>query len=152
VRLPAAAFLLLATARLTPLDESVYARLLEANRGKVVLVNFWATWCEPCRQEMPHLAEMERRYRGRGFVLLTVSADEPEQEADAYRFLEQAGIRSPAYLKRVKNDDRFITFVDKEWSGALPATFVFDRAGVKRHSFIGETELKELDAAVEKLL
>jgi thiol-disulfide isomerase/thioredoxin len=147
-----AAALLLLAGHLIPLDESVYQELLKANRGRVVLVNFWATWCEPCREEMPALAALERKYRGRGLVLITVSADEPEQESDAFAFLKSNRAPFPAYLKRVSNDDRFITFVDKQWSGALPASFVFDRTGTKRRSFIGETDLKELEAAIEKLL
>jgi thiol-disulfide isomerase/thioredoxin len=147
-----AALLLLAAGRLAPLDENVYRKLLAEHRGKVVLVNFWATWCEPCREEMPHLAALEARFRGRGFTLITVSADEPEQEAEALAFLRKHRIPFPAYLKKVSNDDRFITFVDEKWSGALPASFLFDRGGVKRRSFIGEAEIQELTAEVEKLL
>lgn len=146
------ALLLFLAPRLTPLDEDVYRRILEERRQQVVLVNFWATWCTPCREEMPHLAALERQHRARGFLLLTVSADEPEQEAEAFRFLKGQGVRFPAYLKRVKNDDRFITFVDGEWSGALPALFLYDRSGRKAASFIGETEMKDLEAAIEKLL
>ena len=76
---------LLAPAPLTPVDEDGYGKLLERHRGRVVLVDFWATWCEPCRTEMPVLAELEKKWRARGLVLITVSADEPEQEAGRAR-------------------------------------------------------------------
>ena len=146
------ALLLFLAPHLAPLDEGVYRKIVAEKRDQVVLVNFWATWCAPCREEMPHLAALERRYRARGFTLVTISADEPEQEAEAFNFLKEHAVRFPAYLKRVENDDRFITFVDAGWSGALPALFLYDRRGQKAASFIGDTEMKDLEAAIEKLL
>jgi len=138
--------------RLLPLDEAVYQKLIASARGKVLLVNFWATWCEPCRQEMPALAKLEQSLRGKGFRLVTVSADEPEDEAAARQFLRQAKVQGPAYLKRVKNDDAFIGTVDPKWSGALPALILFDRSGRKVRAYIGETDLKTLEAGIRKLL
>jgi thiol-disulfide isomerase/thioredoxin len=152
VRAAVAALLLASTAQLAPLDESVYREILEKRRGKVVLVNFWATWCEPCREEMPHLAALARKYGARGLSLVTISADEPEQERDAAAFLKSSKVSFPAWLKRVKNDDAFITFIDKDWSGALPATFLFDRKGAKAARFVGEADLAELEVAIRKLL
>jgi thiol-disulfide isomerase/thioredoxin len=137
---------------LAPLDEAVYRKLRARHRGKVLLVNFWATWCEPCREEMPYLAALARKHRARGFVLATISADEPEDKGAAAAFLRSAGVDAPAFLKRVRNDDAFITSVDREWSGALPASFLFDRKGSQAARFIGEADLKELEAAIEKLL
>ncbi len=148
----AALVALAAAGGLLPLDEAAYPRLLAERKGKVVLVNFWATWCEPCRAEMPALARLEADLRAKGFELVTVSADEPEDEASARQFLEKSGVRMPAHIKRVKNDDRFIGFIDPKWSGALPASFLYDRAGRKVRSFIGETDLKTLEAEIRKLL
>lgn len=154
MKLPAALVMALAAAggSLVPIDEAGYRKLLEAHRGKIVLVDFWATWCEPCREELPMLAELERKWRGRGVVLITVSADEPEQERDAYELLRKSGIAMPAYLKQVRDNDAFIRFVDAKWSGALPALFLYDREGNKAASLVGETTREEIEAAVSKLL
>jgi thiol-disulfide isomerase/thioredoxin len=138
--------------RLVPLDEAVYRKLIASAKGQVLLVNFWATWCEPCRAEMPALAKLAAGLRARGFQFATVSADEPEDEAAALQFLRNSGVQGPGYLKRVKNDDAFITSVDPKWSGALPALILFDRAGRKARFFTGETDLKALEAAVRELL
>lgn len=138
--------------RLLPFDESTLRQVLKHHAGKVVLINFWATWCEPCRAEMPFLSWLASRLRNRGFVLLTVSADEPEQEADARAFLLENRIRMPAYLKAVDDNDRFIGSIDAKWSGALPASFLFDRKGKRVEAFIGETEPARIEAAVRKLL
>jgi thiol-disulfide isomerase/thioredoxin len=138
--------------KLLPVDEAGYTKTLAARKGKVVLVNFWATWCEPCRQEMPELAKMAVALKARGFELVTISADEPEDEKDAVAFLAKAQIQDPAYLKKVKNDDAFITQIDPKWSGALPALILYDRTGKKVKTWVGETDLKALEAEVKKLL
>jgi thiol-disulfide isomerase/thioredoxin len=146
------AALLVAQPALTPMDEAGYQKLVAAQKGKVLLVNFWATWCEPCRAEMPALAKMEARLKAKGFAFVTVSADEPEDSKLAREFLKTAGITGTAYLKRVKNDDKFIAGLEAKWSGALPALFLYDRTG-KRVKFLqGETDLKKLEAEITKLL
>lgn len=142
----------LAGAELKPLDEAGYARLVAASKGKVVLVNFWATYCAPCRKEMPQLLALEARWRARGFRFVTITADEPEQAAAARQFLEGIKAPPPAYIKRATDDDKFINAIDPQWSGALPATFLYDRQGRKVRSFFGELDLQALSAAVEKLL
>jgi len=138
--------------RLTPVDEAGYRKLLEGGRGRVLLVDFWATWCLPCRTELPLLVKLAARHRSRGLRLITVSCDEPEEEADAARFLQQCQVQGPAYIKRAPNDDRFIASVDATWSGALPALFLYDRQGRKARSFLGETEVSAVEAALAKLL
>jgi thiol-disulfide isomerase/thioredoxin len=137
--------------RLVPVDEAAYPKTIAALKGKTVLVNFWATWCEPCRAEMPALAKMAAELGPKGLALVTVSADEPEDEKAAVAFLQKSGIAAPAYLKRAQNDDRFINSIEPKWSGALPALILYDKTGKKVKSWTGETDLKLVRAAVEKL-
>ncbi len=141
-----------ARAGLAPLDETAYRRLIAANRGNVVVVDFWATWCIPCREEMPQLVRLEARYRARGLKLLTVSCDEPDQQAGALDFIRKNGVPRPAYIKRAADDEKFINAIDPKWSGALPGIFVYDRQGRLVKSFIGETEMAALEAVLKKLL
>ncbi|RPJ83419.1 MAG: TlpA family protein disulfide reductase, partial [Acidobacteria bacterium] len=67
--------------RLVPLDEAVYQKLIASAKGQVLRVKCWATWCVPCRAEMPALAKLAAGLRAQGFQFATVSADEPEDEA-----------------------------------------------------------------------
>jgi thiol-disulfide isomerase/thioredoxin len=137
---------------LTPIDETGFQKMAAVHKGKVVLYDFWATWCAPCRAEMPELIRLEAKLRSRGFELVTVSADEPEREAAAEKVLRQFAPPGPAYRKQTDNDERFIDAIDPKWSGALPALFLYDKAGRKARSFIGETDMQALEAAIRKLL
>jgi thiol-disulfide isomerase/thioredoxin len=139
-------------ADLKPVDEAGYAKLVAAAKGKVVLVNFWATYCVPCRKEMPQLVALEARLRARGFQFVTISADEPEQRGAAGMFLDKIKVPAPAYIRKAKDDDKFIALVDQKWDGALPALFLYDRQGRKVKSFFGEANLGVVTAAIEKLL
>ena len=150
--LAGAGFTALAQEELRPLDEAAYKQVLASHNGSVLLVNFWATWCAPCREEMPLLVQLERKHRGTGLRMVTVSCDESEDQLKARQFLAQHQAPQPAYLKRVTEDEKFINFVDGKWSGALPALFLYDRNGRLARSFIGETDIAVLDQAIRKLL
>lgn len=139
-------------ADLKPVDEPGYAKLVAASKGKVTLINFWATYCVPCRKEMPQLVALEARLRAKGFQFITVSADEPEQLSAAKLFLDKVKLVTPAYIRKAKDDDKFIGLIDPKWDGALPASFLYDRQGRKVKSFFGEVDLKMVTAAIEKLL
>jgi thiol-disulfide isomerase/thioredoxin len=142
----------LAAADLKPLDEAGYKAMVAAQKGKVLMVNFWATYCVPCRKEMPAFVSLQAKYKARGLVLATVTADEPEQEAQARAFLDQTKVPAPTYVKRASDDDKFINSVDPKWSGALPLTILFDKTGRKVKSIYGEADLKGLEAAILGLL
>jgi thiol-disulfide isomerase/thioredoxin len=138
--------------KLIPVDENSYSQLIAANKGKVTVVSFWATWCVPCRVEVPQLVALEKRLQAKGLKLVLISADEVDSELDARKFLVSKNVPMPSYQKVVKNDDKFIEGLDPKWSGALPALFLYDRNGKKVKSFIGETEPAAIEAAIKKLL
>ena len=136
---------------LVPLDETGLAALLAQQKGKVLLVSFWATWCARCRAEMPALVQLASKLRPNGFVLATVSVDEPEQKQEALALLQQQQVPGPAYWKQAKNDEAFINHVDSKWSGALPASVLYDRQGRKVKTYIGEVDAARLEADIRKV-
>jgi thiol-disulfide isomerase/thioredoxin len=137
---------------LVPLDEAAFHRMVSSQRGRVLLVDFWATWCAPCREELPKLVGLYSTYQAKGLSFVTISCDEPEQRAQAVAFVQKQAAPRPYYIRQAKDDDAFINAIDPKWSGALPALFLFDRSGRQAQSFIGETDLKQLETSIKKAL
>ena len=133
-----------------PLEGATSGRIREAVHrpgASATLVNVWATWCAPCREEFPDLLRVHREYRDRGLRLVLVSADVPDQSEQARRFLESQGVDFPTYLKKEK-DMEFIDGLDPRWSGALPATFVYDSSGRLRSFHEGRTTAAAFESLV----
>ena len=137
---------------LPAINESNYASTVAAVKGKVVLVNFWATWCVPCRKEMPELVKLAAKLESKGFVFVTISGDEAEAESAARKFLTANAVKPPTYIRKAKDDDKFITLVDPKWNGSLPALFLYDRKGLKVKAWYGETALAAVEAEINKRL
>src|SRR5947208_11009694 len=87
-----------AQSKLTPVDQATYPKVIAAHHGKVVLANFWATWCVPCRKEMPQLVQLSRKLAARGFDLVMISADEAEQQGAAAKLLQDNHAEGATYL------------------------------------------------------
>ena len=105
---------------------------LVAYRGKVVLVNFWATWCEPCRDEMPSMQRLGQQLAGEPFAVLAVNADEPE--ARIRKFLSQTPLAFTILLDPEMRAAR-------AWSArVLPASFLIDRDGRVRYAVRGDLD------------
>ena len=126
-------------------------RVVRAAAGRVVLVNVWATWCEPCRQEFPDLLKLRRALAGRGLDLVLVSADFDSRLPQVRSFLAAQGVEFTTYLKD-ESDTAFIDGLDPAWSGSLPATLVYDRNGTLRDFWEGPATYETLLAKVNKVL
>ena len=115
--------------------------------ASATLVNVWATWCVPCREEMPQLLEVAARHKDVRLVL--VSTDFRDQRADVVKFLTQHGVEDTTYLKE-ESDQPFIDGLDKRWTGALPGTFIYDRKGQLVAFWEGAADSARFESAIAK--
>jgi thiol-disulfide isomerase/thioredoxin len=113
-------------------------------RGSVLVVNFWASWCGPCRAEQPELSRVARAYRGRGVRFIGINVRESRGAAESY--VEEFQIPYPSlYDQAALNAARLQAF-------ALPSTFILDREGVVAYRLTGKTTVPILSARLERLL
>ncbi|MDQ3668493.1 MAG: redoxin domain-containing protein [Acidobacteriota bacterium] len=132
---------------------SLTAILKRESAARPLLVNFWATWCDPCREEFPDLVKFDQEFRPQGLDMIAVSLDDlADLETEVPKFLRQMRATMPAYLLNVPDPDQIITSVDPKWSGALPATFLYDAEGKVVFKHFGRIKPLELRAAIEKLV
>ena len=122
-------------------------------RGRIVLVNLWATWCEPCREEFPSLSRLQKAYGGRGVVVLGVSTDFSSQLPAVEKFLAMQRPSFPNYRKKSGGDDQeFIDAVDRSWGGELPFSVLYGRDGKKARVLSGKQSYQDFEREVRRLL
>ncbi len=135
------------------LDAKGLALAIAREKGKVVLVNFWATWCVPCREEFPDLVKLESAYRSRGLSVIGVSTDLGKDSTAVEKFLATNNPGFANYRKKSGGDDQdFIDAVDSRWGGELPYSVLYGRDGRKAEVLSGKQTYAELERKISRLL
>lgn len=131
-----AALLLGATAAATAepvkhlLPRDYAARVVAGKKGRVLLVNFWATWCEPCREEMPHLVSAAKKFPTKDLAVVLVSLDSQKTgPTQVPKFLKEQNVPFVCWLAKTRDPQEFIDTVDRTWDGSLPYTLIYGRDG-----------------------
>ena len=123
-------------------------RAVQAQKGRAVVVNFWATWCEPCVKEFPELVALARERKDIAVIAITI--DDQADRPAVLDFLKKQKPTFPVYMKADGSDEAFINGVDPKWSGAVPLTLVYDAAGKRLLFEEREITRKEIEAALGK--
>jgi thiol-disulfide isomerase/thioredoxin len=134
-----------------PLAAAQLPQALTATGAKLVVVNLWATWCIPCRQEFPHFVKLRQELQPRGVEVLFLSCDFSDEAAAAAAFLAEQRVTWRSYLKQ-GSDEALIEALNPAWSGTLPATFIYDAHGKQVAFWEGPIEYPALLAKVQALL
>jgi thiol-disulfide isomerase/thioredoxin len=134
-------------------DAPAIKQAIAAQKGHVVVVNMWATWCAPCVAEFPALVRLQHRYRKDGLVVFAVSADlRKDVDTKVKPFLKAHGADFPQYLEHASDPEDFINAFDPKWQGDLPQTFIYDRSGRLARVLSGEQSDNSFAVAVKPLL
>jgi thiol-disulfide isomerase/thioredoxin len=128
-------------------DPGGRAARLRDHRGRIVVLNFWAAWCGPCKKELPLLAGLQRDYEARGVLFLGASTDAPERREEAAALLAKTGVDYPIVFGLAESDMRSLGL-----GALLPATAVFDRDGTRAFRLVGEVTRERLVQRLEWLL
>jgi thiol-disulfide isomerase/thioredoxin len=139
------------TLEIVPASAPEILAAVRGSKSRATVVNLWATWCSPCREEFPDILRFYNAYKDRGVSLVLVSGDFSSDTEAAREFLASQGVALRTYLKSGK-DDEFINSFDPAWSGALPATFLYNDHGEKVHSFLGTVTYDSLEREVAPLV
>jgi len=115
--------------------------------GKVLIVNFWATWCPPCRREIPAFIALQEKYEGKGFTIVGVALDSKQAAID---YVDPMGINYPILVGETEG-----IAISQQYGnmlGVLPYTVVIDRQGIIRHTLAREVHLEEAEILISPLL
>jgi thiol-disulfide isomerase/thioredoxin len=133
-------------------DEIGLKGLLVPKGDKPLLVNFWATWCEPCREEFPDLVRLDNEFKGK-IDFITVSLDDlADIEGPVKRFLAGMKAQMPAYVLKTADEAAVIPTVSKEWAGGMPFTILYHPKGTAVYERQGKVQLEVVRPQIEKLV
>ena len=118
-----------------------------------LLVNFWATWCDGCREEFPDLVKIDEDYRAKGLNFVAVSLDEvADIKTKVEPFLKEMKATMPVVVLNTNDTELAIHAVDPNWQGDMPATFLYDKTGQIVFKHFGKIKPDELRSALDKLV
>jgi thiol-disulfide isomerase/thioredoxin len=134
------------------IDAQGYQKLVEQYRGKAVLFTFWATWCEPCRDEFPMVNELAKQYAPQGLHVVGINLDQDGDLILMRRFITRYKPVFPNYRKKAGDEDAFVQAVLPGWNGAIPASVFYAKDGRQIGHLLGAGDRATYEAAIRSLL
>lgn len=128
-------------------SDSPLAGKLRQYEGKIVVLNFWAAWCKPCKNELPLLNDLQGQFEGQGVQFIGANTDEAKGRAKADTLLKNLGIAYPIWFNLSDADMKPLGL-----GASIPATAIFDRQGTRAFRLIGEVKRKDMIERLQWLL
>lgn len=136
-----------------PATAAEFRAFLQQHQGKVLVVNFWATWCVPCLREVPDLLQLQKEMAAKGVELIGVAVDDPSPGAiQVEQFRRQYFPAFVTFARAGSEMDELASVIDPSWNEVVPTTYILDRRGKPVTRIQGKKSLAEFRAAVEKVL
>lgn len=127
-------------------------KVIQAPSEKIKVINFWATWCAPCIKELPLFEKVNKERQDVKVTLVSMDMDLDPNPEKVYKFISRKEIKSEVLILNEKNPNSWIDKIEKEWSGALPATLIINPATGQRIFVEKELHEGELEKLIEQLL
>jgi thiol-disulfide isomerase/thioredoxin len=134
------------------IDTQGYQKILQQYKGQPLLVTFWATWCEPCRDEYPMLNDFAKQYATKGLKVIGVNLDQDGDIILMRRFMTRYKPVFPNYRKTKGEESEFTNAVLPGWNGSIPASFFYSKDGTQIGHLVGESNHDTYDVAIRMLL
>jgi thiol-disulfide isomerase/thioredoxin len=130
-----------------------FAKFKDSAKGKVLVLNFWATWCGPCVAEFPELVALDAKYRDKGVKLVGITADDAEDvQPKVIPFIKKHQVKFDIIRQDTDDPEEMMNQITKDWNGVIPVTFVYDKQGNLAYSRFGILDRDLLVAEIEKAL
>jgi thiol-disulfide isomerase/thioredoxin len=118
---------------------------------KIYVINFWATWCKPCIEELPYFEELQSNYKDKNVRVLLVSLDFPRMiKTNLLPYIEEHNLQSEVLILNDVKSNEWIPKIDKDWSGAIPATYIYNKD--KSAFYEGSFSYAELETEVKQFI
>ena len=135
-----------------PIDKNGLPELISNRNRKVLLLNVWATWCAPCREEFPDLVQLAEKYKNKNVEIVGISADYPDEvDSKIIPFLKSQNVNFKNYVQNFSDDSGLINQLNSKWNGALPTTFIYDKTGRQITFLEGKCSFEEFEQEIEKI-
>lgn len=133
------------------IDEKGLSNLLKNRDGKVLFINFWATWCVPCREEFPDIVKLAKNFPKVEFI--AISLDHPDEiKSKIQPFLKKMKTPFKNYVAKFKDDQILIEMINKDWNGAIPATAIYSSNGKQVGFYPKKMSFKEFEKELKKVI
>ena len=136
-----------------PIDEKGLDSLISHRNGKHLVLNIWATWCIPCKEEFPDLIKLSDSLKTKQVEVVAISVDYPDEiNSKIQPFLKKMKPPFRVFVWDFPSQDAFFAQFDKSWSGAIPATFIYDNKGIQQRFLLGKQSNSQFKKAIDDVL
>ena len=139
------------SATVQKISEKGIKDLVGKNKGKVLLLNFWATWCPPCLEEFPALVKVSTAYKAKGLEVIGISMNDASEMNELQAFLRKQKAPFTVYLAGTVPDE-FYKSIDKRWTSEIPLTMIYDKDGKLRYYHNDACTYAQFEKDVQSLL
>lgn len=135
------------------IDDKWLNEKIRNRNDKILFINVWATWCQPCVEEFPDLVQIHNEYKDSGFEFLSVSVDLiSEIDSKVKPFLKEQNAVFQTVIADEKKAENIINLLNEDWSGAIPATIIYDKKGNQKSFIIGAHSFESFKRSIDSIM